>query len=107
GDRVKKNGSVTSSDHAERRRINSESTVSGDNGNRNVVFIGGGGAGGAGLGGISGGGTGAIAGGIIGAGSGVAARLLSKGAEAEGRSGTSFGVPLSQPPHFTHRVASP
>lgn len=106
GDRVKINGSLTSADPAERRRINNESTVSGDNGKRSVVFIGGGGAVGAVLGGISGGGTGAIAGGIIGAGSGVAAVMLSKGAEAEVRSGTSFGIQLSQPLNLGEGVVS-
>jgi hypothetical protein len=106
GDRVKINGSLTSADPAERRRINNESTVSGDNGKRSVVFIGGGGAVGAVLGGISGGGTGAIAGGIIGAGSGVAAVLLSKGAEAEVRSGTSFGIQLSHPLDLGEGVVS-
>jgi hypothetical protein len=97
GSRMPINGSLTSADPNERQRIDEESRVSGDIGNRKVVFIGGGGAVGAVLGGIAGGGKGAVVGGVLGAGAGVAAVLLSKGVEAEVRSGTPFGIQLAQP----------
>jgi peptidoglycan hydrolase-like protein with peptidoglycan-binding domain len=97
GSRVRINGSLTSADPNERQRIDEESRVSGDIGNRKIVFIGGGGAIGAVLGAIAGGGKGAAVGGILGAGAGTAAILLSKGVEAEVRSGTPFGIQLAQP----------
>ena len=90
-------GSLTSDDPATRRRIDDESRVSAEGNHRTAVFIGGGGAIGAVLGGISGGGGGAVLGGIIGAGAGVAGVLLSKGEEAQVPSGTPFGVQLKQP----------
>ena len=63
---------------------------------RNVVFIGGGAATGALIGAIAGGGKGAGIGAGVGAGVGVAGALLSKGHEAEVKSGTEFGVVLNQ-----------
>jgi peptidoglycan hydrolase-like protein with peptidoglycan-binding domain len=97
GSRVGLVGSLTSDDPATRRRIDDESRVSAEGNKRAAVFIGGGGAIGAVLGGISGGGGGAVLGGIIGAGAGAAGVLLSKGEEAQVPSGTPFGVQLKQP----------
>lgn len=64
--------------------------------NRKVVFIGGGGVGGAILGAAIGGGKGALIGGILGAAGGFAGDRLTKGPEAEVKSGTQFGVYLNQ-----------
>ncbi|MDH3494688.1 MAG: LysM peptidoglycan-binding domain-containing protein [Acidobacteriota bacterium] len=64
--------------------------------NRKIIFIGGGGAGGAVLGAIIGGGKGAIIGGIIGAGGGLLGERLTKGKEAEVKSGTEFGVYINK-----------
>jgi hypothetical protein len=72
--------------------------------NRKLIFIGGGGAGGAVLGGAIGGGKGALIGGLLGAGGGFLGEKLTKGSEAEVRSGTEFGVYLNQAlsmPKFT------
>src|SRR5262245_27167348 len=96
GARVGLVGSLTSDDPQTRRRIDDESRVSGERGRNPTVFIGGGGALGAILGGIAGGGKGAVAGGAIGGGVGIAAVLLSKGEEAQVPSGTPFGVQLKQ-----------
>ena len=89
-------GNLTSDDPEVRRQIDDESRVSGQGNKRPSVFIGGGGAIGAVLGGIAGGGKGAVLGGVVGAGAGVASVLLSKGEEAEVPSGTTFGVQLKQ-----------
>lgn len=78
-------------------KSDNESTASGDKmKNRKIIFIGGGGAGGAVLGAAIGGGKGAIIGGIIGAGAGLLGDRLTKGEEAEVKSGTEFGVMLNQ-----------
>ena len=78
-------------------RIDDEGTASGKRmKNRKVIFIGGGGAGGAILGAAIGGGKGALIGGILGAGGGYLGDRLTKGPEAEVRSGTEFGVYLNQ-----------
>src|SRR5262249_11872652 len=90
-------GSLTSSDPSTRKRIDDESRVSGESNNRTAVFVGGGGAIGAVLGGIAGGAKGAVLGGVSGAGAGVASILFSKGEEAQVPSGTPFGVQLKQP----------
>lgn len=90
------NGSLTdlSSDDA---KSDIEGTASGDKmKHRKIIFIGGGGAGGAVLGGAIGGGKGALIGGIIGAGAGLLGERMTKGEEAEVRSGTEFGVILNQ-----------
>lgn len=96
GNRVGLVGTLTSDDPATRKRIDDESRVSGDTGKHPAVFIGGGGAIGAVLGGIAGGGKGAVLGGVAGAGAGVASILLSKGEEAQVSSGTPFGVQIKQ-----------
>jgi hypothetical protein len=97
GSRLNLVGSLTSDDPETRRRIDEESRVSGKGNRSPGVFIGGGGAVGAVLGGIAGGGKGAVVGGVLGAGAGVAGVLLSKGEEARVPSGTPFGVQLRQP----------
>src|SRR5262245_53939207 len=97
GTRVGLLGSLTSDDPETRRRIDDESHVSGGGSKRPEVFIGGGGAIGAVLGGIAGGGKGAVLGGVAGAGAGVATILLTKGEEAQVPIGTPFGVQLKAP----------
>lgn len=90
------NGSLTdlNSDDA---KSDAESTASGDRmKHRKLIFIGGGGAGGAILGAAIGGGKGALIGGLLGAGGGFLGEKLTKGEEAEVRSGTEFGVLLNQ-----------
>jgi hypothetical protein len=90
------NGSLTdlNSDDA---KSDNESTASGDKmKNRKLIFIGGGGAGGAVLGAAIGGGKGALIGGILGAAGGFLGEKLTKGEEAEVRSGSEFGVYLNQ-----------
>ena len=96
GTRVDLVGGLTSSDPRTRRRIDDEGRISAESNNRTPVFIGGGGAIGAVLGGIAGGGKGAVLGGITGAAAGGAAVLLAKGEEAQVPSGTPFGVQLKQ-----------
>ncbi|MFY9609004.1 MAG: peptidoglycan-binding protein [Blastocatellia bacterium] len=97
GARVRLVGVLTSDDPRTRRRIDDEGRVSADGESRKVVFIGGGGALGAILGGIAGGGKGAAVGGALGAGVGLAGALLLKGEEAVVPSGTALGVQLKQP----------
>ena len=63
---------------------------------RDAVFIGGGTAGGAIIGGIAGGGKGALIGGILGGALGTGARVIEKEKEAEVKSGTEFGVILNR-----------
>jgi hypothetical protein len=65
-------------------------------GHRKLIFIGGGGAGGAILGAAIGGGKGALIGGLLGAGGGYLGEKLTKGPEAEVKSGTEFGVYLNK-----------
>jgi peptidoglycan hydrolase-like protein with peptidoglycan-binding domain len=96
GTRVDLVGGLTSTDPQTRRRIDDEGRVSAEGNKRVPVFIGGGGAIGAVLGGIAGGGRGAVLGGITGAAAGGAAILLAKGEEAQVPSGTPFGVQLKQ-----------
>ncbi len=90
------NGSLTDlqSDDA---KSDNEGTASGDKmKNRKIIFIGGGGAGGAILGAAIGGGKGALIGGLLGAGAGLLGERLTKGEDAEVRSGTEFGVYLNR-----------
>jgi len=82
---------------ADDARSDAEGTARGDRmNNRRLIFIGGGSAGGAILGAAIGGGKGALIGGILGAGGGLLGERLTKGEEAEVRSGTEFGVYLNQ-----------
>jgi outer membrane lipoprotein SlyB len=79
-------------------KTDNEGAVSGDRmKHRKVIFIGGGGAGGAILGAAIGGGRGALIGGLLGAGGGYLGQKMTKGEEAEVRAGTEFGVYLNQP----------
>ncbi|MEO8650377.1 MAG: LysM peptidoglycan-binding domain-containing protein [Acidobacteriota bacterium] len=90
------NGSLTDlqSDDA---KSDAEGTASGDKmKHRKIIFIGGGGVGGAVLGGAIGGGKGALIGGLLGAGAGLLGERFTKGEEAEVRSGSEFGVILNQ-----------
>ena len=90
------NGSLTDLD-SDDAKSDAEGTASGDRmKHRKIIFIGGGGAGGAVLGGAIGGGKGALIGGIIGAGAGLLGERMTKGEDAEVRSGTEFGVILNQ-----------
>lgn len=90
------NGTLTDLD-SDDAKSDAEGTASGDRmKNRKLIFIGGGGAGGAVLGGAVGGGKGALIGGLLGAGAGLLGERYTKGEEAEVRSGTSFGVYLNQ-----------
>lgn len=92
-------------------KSDSEGTASGDKmKHRKVIFIGGGGAGGAVLGGAIGGGKGALIGAIVGAGAGFLGDRYTKGEEAEVKSGTEFGVYLNQSvalPRFTETSETP
>ncbi|GIU81396.1 MAG: hypothetical protein D6687_10840 [Acidobacteria bacterium] len=90
------NGSLTALE-SEDAKSDEEGTVSGDRmKHRKVIFIGGGGAGGAIIGAAVGGGKGAVIGGIIGAGAGLLGERLTKGEEAEVKPNTEFGVYLNQ-----------
>ncbi len=91
------NGSLTDLDSDDAKSDN-EGTASGDRmKHRKIIFIGGGGVGGAVLGGAIGGGKGALIGGLIGAGAGLLGERMTKGEDAEVRSGTEFGIILNQP----------
>ena len=90
------NGSLTDL-YTDDAKSDVEGTASGDKmKHRKIIFIGGGGAGGAVLGGAIGGGKGALIGGIIGAAGGFLGERYTKGEEAEVRSGTEFGVIINQ-----------
>lgn len=90
------NGSLTDL-HSDDAKSDNEGTASGDRmKHRKVIFIGGGGVGGAVLGGAVGGGKGALIGGLLGAGAGLLGERMTKGEDAEVRSGTEFGVILNQ-----------
>lgn len=90
------NGSLTDL-NTKQAKSDAEGSASGDDRkNDKLIFIGGGAAGGAVLGGAFGGGKGALIGGILGAVGGLAGERLTKGEEAEVRSGTEFGVYLNQ-----------
>jgi len=90
------NGSLTDLDSKSAKSDN-ESVASGDKmKNRKIIFIGGGGAGGAVLGAAIGGGKGALIGGLLGAGAGYLGEKFTKGEEAQVKSGTEFNVYLNQ-----------
>lgn len=90
------NGSLTDL-NTKQAKSDAEGSASGDDRkNDKLIFIGGGAAGGAILGGAFGGGKGAAIGGILGAIGGLAGERLTKGEEAEVRSGTEFGIYLNQ-----------
>jgi hypothetical protein len=104
------NGSLTELDSKSAKSDN-EGTASGDKmKHRKIIFIGGGGAGGAILGGVVGGPLGAA----IGAGAGALGGLIvgsqTKGEEATVKAGTEFGVLLNQAvslPKFVEPVDEP
>lgn len=103
------NGSLTDLD-TKKAKSDNEGTASGDDRkNDKLIFIGGGAAGGAILGGAIGGGKGALIGGILGGLGGLAGERLTKGEDAEVRSGTEFGIYLNQSislPRFGEAAAS-
>ncbi len=100
GTRRSINGSLTDLD-TKKAKSDNEGTASGDDRkNDKLIFIGGGAAGGAILGGAIGGGKGALIGGILGAVGGLAGERLTKGEDAEVKSGTEFGVYLNQSASF-------
>jgi len=90
------NGSLTDLD-TKKAKSDEEGTASGDDRkNDKIIFIGGGAAGGAVLGAAIGGGKGALIGGLLGAGAGLLGERLTKGEDAEVKSGTESGVYLNQ-----------
>ncbi len=98
------NGSLTDLD-SKSAKSDEEGTASGDKmKHRKVIFIGGGGAGGAVLGAAIGGGKGALIGGLIGAGAGFLGEHYTKGENAEVKSGTEFGIYLNQSASFPRFV---
>jgi len=90
------NGSLTDLSGGKTSSDNEGTATAKGMSHRKVVFIGGGAAGGALLGGAFGGGKGALIGGILGAGAGFLGERMTKGPEAEVKSGTEFGVWLNQ-----------
>jgi len=105
------NGSLTDLESG-KTTSDDEGTASGKKmGKRKLVFIGGGTAGGAILGAAIGGGKGAAIGAILGGAGGFLGERLTKGPEAEVKSGTEFGIYLNQSismPRFTEtRPANP
>lgn len=98
-------GALTELQDTRAGTVDAENEVSGNSSDkRNVVYVGGGTVGGAVLGGAIGGGKGAGIGAIIGAGAGVAGVMLTKGNEAELRSGTEIGMTTVRPITFTVRA---
>lgn len=101
------NGSLAELDEKNATSDNEGTASGGKMKNRKIIFIGGGGAGGAVLGAAIGGGKGALIGGIIGAAGGFLGDRLLRGSEAEVKSGTEFGVRLDQAislPRFAEAV---
>jgi hypothetical protein len=90
------NGSLTDLDTKKAKSDNEGNASGDDRKNDKIIFIGGGAAGGAILGAAVGGGKGALIGGILGAGAGLLGERLTKGEDAEVKSGTEFGVYLNQ-----------
>lgn len=90
------NGTLTALESGETKSDNEGTASVKKTSNRNVKFIGGGAAGGAIIGGIAGGGKGAAIGAGVGALGGLIAKKVSKGDEAEVKSGTEFGVILNR-----------
>ncbi len=96
GTRRSINGSLTDLNTKDAKSDN-EGTASGDDRkNDKIIFIGGGAAGGAIIGAIAGGGKGALIGSIIGGLAGLGGERLTKGEDAEVKSGTEFGIYLNR-----------
>ncbi len=98
------NGSLTDQTEGKTNSDNEGTATAKGMSHRKVIFIGGGAAGGALLGGAFGGGKGALIGGILGGAGGFLGERLTKGPDAEVKSGTQFGVWLNQGismPRFT------
>jgi hypothetical protein len=105
GTRHQLDGVLTELQDDRRGEVDAENEVSGRSSDkRNIGYIGGGTAGGAILGGVMGGAKGAGIGAILGAGAGVAGVMLTKGNEAEVRSGTEIGMITTRPITFTVRT---
>ena len=90
------NGSLTNLDTKKAKSDNEGNASGDDRKNDKLIFIGGGAAGGAVLGGAIGGGKGALIGGILGAGAGLLGERFTKGEDAEVKSGTEFAIYLNQ-----------
>jgi hypothetical protein len=98
-------GALTELQDTRAGKVDAENEVTGNSSDkRNVAYVGGGTVGGAVLGGAIGGGKGAGIGAIIGAGAGVAGVMLTKGNEAELRSGTELGMVTIRPITFSVRA---
>lgn len=90
------NGSLTEL-VADDAKSDAEGTARGDKmKHRKVIWYGGGAGGGALLGAAVGGGKGALIGGLIGAGAGILGERLTKGEDAQVKSGTEFSIYLNQ-----------
>ncbi|MBX7222436.1 MAG: peptidoglycan-binding protein [Blastocatellia bacterium] len=90
-------GHLTSLDPREKQQIDDEGRASGGSTTkRNVIFIGGGAGVGAAIGAIAGGGKGAAIGSGVGAAAGILGALLTKGYEAEVKTGQTFGLELDR-----------
>jgi hypothetical protein len=97
-------GVLTELQDDRRGEVDAENEVSGRSSEtRSIGYIGGGTAGGAILGGVIGGAKGAGIGAVLGAGAGVAGVMLTKGNEAELRSGTEIGMITTRPITFSVR----
>jgi hypothetical protein len=97
-------GMLTELQDDRRGEVDAENEVSGRSSEkRSIGYIGGGTAGGAILGGVMGGAKGAGIGAVLGAGAGVAGVMLTKGNEAELRSGTEIGMITARPMTFKVR----
>lgn len=90
------NGSLTDLESGKTASDNEGGVAAKGMNHRKTIFIGGGAAGGAILGAAIGGGKGALIGGILGGAGGFLGDRLTKGPDAEVRSGTEFGIWLNQ-----------
>ncbi len=100
GTRRSINGSLTDLDTKKAKSDNEGGASGDDRKNDKLIFIGGGAGGGAILGGLIGGGKGAAIGAILGGLGGFAGERLTKGEDAEVKSGTEFGIYLNQSASF-------
>jgi hypothetical protein len=104
GTRYQLDGVLTELQDTRSGDVDAENEVSGRSSDKRTIgYIGGGTAGGAVLGGVIGGAKGAGIGAAIGAGAGVAGVMLSKGHEAQLRSGTEVGMSTTKPIIFKIR----